>query len=252
MFSVPQPDTLPLKHLNNTSNSVYAFEMAPLGAGVSLQRDTEEATPMATPQDAGYMPLGSEGDKGEGRQENGGSFSMQERVQDPWMPVGGHPPSPVEGNSENLDPFGSEQFSGGIQAGKHGKESDSEVEGEELPAKMRRSEDSFTTELFQNMEQTMDCGAPPSDSHTHGSLASVPNNESTPVIAPIDAVSSGPAPQAVVMEWRTCSICLDEMVDSDLLTHKDCGAIVCRGCLQASTEHYCQEGNLMPCPVSFS
>ena len=54
----------------------------------------------------------------------------------------------------------------------------------------------------------------------------------------------------VVMEWHSCSICLEEMVDSELVSHGECGGVVCPGCLQSSVEHYCsKETGLMPCPL---
>lgn len=55
--------------------------------------------------------------------------------------------------------------------------------------------------------------------------------------------------KVVVMEWHSCGICLEEMVDSDLLTHPTCGAILCEECLQASKQHTMKEDGKMPCPV---
>ena len=55
---------------------------------------------------------------------------------------------------------------------------------------------------------------------------------------------------AVVMEWRSCCICLEEMLDSDLLTHPACGAVVCSSCLQSSMQHCSSDDtHKMPCPV---
>ena len=54
---------------------------------------------------------------------------------------------------------------------------------------------------------------------------------------------------AVVMEWRSCCICLEEMLDSDLLTHPACGAVLCSSCLQSSMQHSSQQDHKMPCPV---
>lgn len=56
--------------------------------------------------------------------------------------------------------------------------------------------------------------------------------------------------KVVVMEWHSCGICLEEMIDSDLLTHLSCGAILCDDCLQASKQHTMKEDGKMPCPVS--
>ncbi|XP_011407917.1 PREDICTED: ubiquitin carboxyl-terminal hydrolase 10-like isoform X2 [Amphimedon queenslandica] len=56
-------------------------------------------------------------------------------------------------------------------------------------------------------------------------------------------------PTVVVMEWHSCVICLEEMVDSELLTHSVCGAMICDTCLQASRNHSGTENGLMPCPV---
>lgn len=33
-------------------------------------------------------------------------------------------------------------------------------------------------------------------------------------------------------QWRTCAICLEEMVDNDLLVHPSCGGILCHSCLE--------------------
>ena len=51
------------------------------------------------------------------------------------------------------------------------------------------------------------------------------------------------------MEWRTCSICLEEMMDSDLMIHPECGGVVCNTCLQSSVQHFSTENKQMPCPV---
>ena len=59
----------------------------------------------------------------------------------------------------------------------------------------------------------------------------------------------GGGANAVVMEWRSCCICLEEMLDSDLLTHSACGAVLCSSCLQSSVQHSSQQGQKMPCPV---
>lgn len=54
---------------------------------------------------------------------------------------------------------------------------------------------------------------------------------------------------AVVMEWRSCCICLEEMLDSDLLTHRSCGAVVCPSCLQSSVQHSSRRDQKIACPV---
>ena len=54
---------------------------------------------------------------------------------------------------------------------------------------------------------------------------------------------------AVVMEWRTCSVCLEEMLDTDLLVHPECGGVLCSPCLQSSIEHFSNSNSQMPCPV---
>ena len=43
--------------------------------------------------------------------------------------------------------------------------------------------------------------------------------------------------KAVVMEWHSCAICLEEMVDEELLTHASCGAVLCSTCLHAAQQH---------------
>ena len=36
--------------------------------------------------------------------------------------------------------------------------------------------------------------------------------------------------------WRSCNICLDEMADSDLVTHLECTAVLCRDCLERADQ----------------
>ncbi|XP_052107037.1 uncharacterized protein LOC127739380 [Mytilus californianus] len=50
-----------------------------------------------------------------------------------------------------------------------------------------------------------------------------------------------------VDQWKSCSICLEELADSELLVHKTCGATFCHSCLEMSLLHYGQENFL--CPV---
>ena len=197
---------------NPTSQDAGQTNPSPQDAGQSLH-DAGQTDP--TSQDAGQS-LHDAGQADPSPQEMGymplGDSSPMV-AQDPWLPVSGRPP-PSLMSGEALDLFGSEQFSTDhvkAHGGKHGKES-SDSEGETLPAKMIKSEEDTPPE-------SMEC----------------------------DFLTAAP-PQAMVMEWHSCSICLEEKVDTDLLTHKECGAIVCPTCLQTSTEHYSQEGK-MPCVV---
>ena len=66
---------------------------------------------------------------------------------------------------------------------------------------------------------------------------------------PMDT-SDTPGEKVVVMEWHSCAICLEEMVDEELVTHAVCGAILCSECLQSAQQHAegVSEGNLS-CPV---
>ena len=213
-----------------------------------------------TPSNAGYKLL-----------ENGGAVSsaacsadpanstvvlgVSEMLRDPWMPSSRDVTSSQNIDSSDnrvLDAFGSEQFMldrVSTHGGKHGKESDSE--NETLPAKMMKGdndngESSQVEGVAQSAPEAMDCSSASfvSQYPTAGASEDTLEDISNPVCP-----HSSPNPQAVVMEWHSCSICLEEMVDSDLLTHKECGAIVCPSCLQASAEHYNQGQSLVPCPV---
>lgn len=82
-----------------------------------------------------------------------------------------------------------------------------------------------------------------------GLPAKVPRNEETTPL--LEEEEEGTEPKVVVMEWHMCVICLEEMVDSDLLTHTTCGATICAVCLEASRRHSGNEETAhMPCPVS--
>lgn len=244
-----QSDSLLLKHLEDDKNDVYAFEMAPVSSSAAVEvsqpsSSLEPTKPLKwePPNRFDYMPLPT---------SEAAATSL-----DPWMPSSGLTALPSSLPAGNLDQFGSEHFTdvtNGAKArgevhgstdgakahgGKHSKDS-SDSENEVLPAKMIKSEeDSRLPEGVDTLPEAMSCEA---------SSAATSGGE-----APPTAVTNEPqaAPQAIVMEWHSCSICLEEMVDSELLTHRDCGAIICPTCLQASTEHYSKDNGLLPCPVS--
>ena len=116
---------------------------------------------------------------------------------------------------------------------KHGKESDSENEG--LPTKMFKGEDSSSRDGNTSPAPVITTPINPTDSsQTEGTN-------------PVNS-QSFLTPRAVVMEWHSCAICLEEMVDTELVTHSSCGAILCPSCLQSSVDHY-QKDDLVPCPV---
>ena len=126
---------------------------------------------------------------------------------------------------------------GSVSGRKHSKESDSDTEG--LPSKIFKSEEQQSTSREGN--------TPP---------APVVNPTNEPPITPMtedDTHTKGVTPvisKAVVVEWHSCAICLEEMVDSELVTHASCGAVLCPSCLQSSVDHYQKEDGLVPCPVS--
>ena len=245
----PQSDSFSLKQLDDGGSEIYVFEMAPVeGVGCVELVQVENSQP-ATPEQMGYQRLGD----GTGPVPSPTVPETQEPNRDPWMPVTGHTPShtPARETSE-LDPFGSEHFLGsgnGVapHGVKHGKESDSE--GEVIPAKMMRREETpveprLSASPTREAPDAMDCGT----AHGNGPSENTGSNVGSAPAVSSDNDFQSPV-RAVVMEWHSCSICLEEMVDSDLLIHRDCGAIVCPTCLQASSEHYSQGGALMPCPV---
>ena len=118
---------------------------------------------------------------------------------------------------------------------KHSKESDSEAEG--LPTKMFKSDgQSSPREGTSPVINTTD---EPTTSIATGNPAAATEKGDAPVLT-----------KAVVVEWHSCAICLEEMVDSELVTHATCGAVLCSPCLQSSVDHYQKEGGLVPCPVS--
>ena len=184
-------------------------------------------------------------------------LGVGEMLRDPWMPgVGIAPSQNIDpNNGSNLDVFGSERFvpdHANTPGGKHSKESDSETET--LPAKMMRADNDYDSspmeEMTQSAPEAMECDSSVSCQPTSASTADSCEDAPEEITNPVGPHPS-PTPQAVVMEWHSCSICLEEMVDSDLLTHKECGAIVCPSCLQASSEHYNQAQSLVPCPVGW-
>ena len=97
-----------------------------------------------------------------------------------------------------------------------------------LPAKIARNEsEDETTPLL-----IADAKATPIES------------EATPLLM------AGGASKVVIMEWHTCVICLEEMIDSELMTHESCGATLCSNCIEASVRHSSSESGHIPCPVS--
>ena len=39
-------------------------------------------------------------------------------------------------------------------------------------------------------------------------------------------------------QWKTCAICLEEMIDSDLMAHASCGGTLCHTCLEVGGGYY--------------
>ena len=130
-----------------------------------------------------------------------------------------------------------------ISGRKHSKGSDSETEG--LPTKMFKSELQSPTRKVGNFSSAPVVD-PPNDTPDSDKTAGIGGGgekEDVPVVSQASAA-------AVVVEWHSCAICLEEMVDSDLVTHASCGAVLCPTCLQSSVDHYQKEDGLVPCPVS--
>ena len=124
-----------------------------------------------------------------------------------------------------------------VSGRKHGKESDSDNEG--LPTKMFKGEEQASSRQGNSVPAPVI--TPPNEpSVTPTDTNNNPEGQSAAV----------QPTQAVVMEWHSCAICLEEMVDSELVTHGTCGAILCPSCLQSSVDHYNKEGGLVQCPVS--
>ena len=56
---------------------------------------------------------------------------------------------------------------------------------------------------------------------------------------PVDAVPQQPeeaaaSKQCVTDSWKSCAICLEEMMDTDLMVHTTCGGTLCQSCLEVS------------------
>ncbi len=113
----------------------------------------------------------------------------------------------------------------------------------------KRGEKLFMFEMIPAHNLMASLHAPTQTDTSTDSLSS-----STEVAMETDAPTDVPMETAVVMmEWHSCNICLEEMVDSDLLTHAQCGGTLCSNCLQASKAH--QESidqKRITCPVSTS
>ena len=245
MLPRPQADSLSLRSLDDAKCHVYAFEMAPLSGAESVEGPQPETDnrpvfgPLPRPQAMGYQALGS----GEGEGED----SQDSRT----VQTASSAAAPQEGSPRDVS--GSETPVSGSCAVRQVQGSDSDSDGR--PAKVRRKEEKEGGEEGGGAE-AMDC----SPLQTPAA-----RNEDAPVVSSAGAGSStglgtgvgagpgmgaGPA-RAVVLEWRSCAICLEELVDSELLTHRPCGAVLCGGCLKASTQHYGSAGgDLIPCPVS--
>ena len=127
-----------------------------------------------------------------------------------------------------------------VSGRKHSKESDSDAEG--LPTKLFKSEEQSSLQegISPPAPLVNAPNEPASTLMTDGEIdRQTYKKEDVPVIS-----------KAVVMEWHSCAICLEEMIDSDMVTHATCGAVLCPSCLQSSVDHYQKEDGLVPCPVS--
>ncbi|KAL5476211.1 hypothetical protein EMCRGX_G026127 [Ephydatia muelleri] len=88
---------------------------------------------------------------------------------------------------------------------------------------------------------------PPADAPPLPADAPPPPADAPP--PPADAPPMPAGVMSVVMEWHSCGICLEEMVDTDLLIHRECGAVLCAVCLIASSQHSAQGGDHILCPI---
>ncbi|XP_076454065.1 uncharacterized protein LOC143289100 [Babylonia areolata] len=63
---------------------------------------------------------------------------------------------------------------------------------------------------------------------------------------------AGVGSSAMMDQWQTCAICLEELMDSHLLTHQNCKGVFCHSCLEMSAKHSGDLANSCPvclCPV---
>ncbi|XP_041350619.1 uncharacterized protein LOC121369633 isoform X2 [Gigantopelta aegis] len=67
--------------------------------------------------------------------------------------------------------------------------------------------------------------------------------------SPPPGVASGGTPAAIVDQWRSCAICLEELSDSDLLVHS-CSGTFCQSCLEMSMKH--SSNTTYCCPICLS
>ena len=44
---------------------------------------------------------------------------------------------------------------------------------------------------------------------------------------------------AVVDQWRSCAICLEEMADCELMVHPPCDGTLCQSCLEVGRKQKC-------------
>ncbi|KAK7486496.1 hypothetical protein BaRGS_00022297 [Batillaria attramentaria] len=62
--------------------------------------------------------------------------------------------------------------------------------------------------------------------------------------------NSSPRGSGLMDQWQICAICLEEMMDSELLTHVSCTGVFCHTCLEMSAKH---SGDLAHCcPICLS
>lgn len=49
--------------------------------------------------------------------------------------------------------------------------------------------------------------------------------EDSPAVEPTDGSGN-------VSTWQSCAICLEEMLDAELMSHPSCGCVLCQGCIE--------------------
>ncbi|XP_005090139.1 uncharacterized protein LOC101853362 [Aplysia californica] len=65
----------------------------------------------------------------------------------------------------------------------------------------------------------------------------------------LQARSLGPdSSSSVPVEWRSCAICLEDLLDTELLTHIACSGVFCHNCLQMSVKHTADVATFC-CPI---
>ncbi|XP_064615104.1 uncharacterized protein LOC135479234 [Liolophura sinensis] len=245
-------DSVMLGYVNDSTRLIYAFNMLPAPPPLISEGEITEIESMdQSPTDKSCLLNTCTGQEYEMRCSSSTATctSAESTEQDIFSNVGLFSTHKLEEDKEGLDmPDTTRDISPAVLEQRLPLELDEPM----LPAGVAGSGFSagFDGETPRMNSPDLDITGVQAWSSTSGSRSEVTSSDYVVGTWTMDIVVDPPSQQVDVpstQQWRSCAICLEEMVDSDLMVHPSCEGTLCQSCLEMSFKHY---GDVaFTCPV---